>query len=134
MPTGSRIVSWASDVDAELMPSTCSAPTRTGEPSRPGVRSLSTHSSSSSAAYGRQSRRAATSPTLRSSSPWAASRSTRPGSAASAAALVTGVCRRKSRTSVSTGLPPPVARRPGTVSLRASASWACGPSTAATPS
>ena len=35
-PTGSRIVSWASDVDAGLMPSTWSAPTRFGLAVEPG--------------------------------------------------------------------------------------------------
>ena len=89
-----------------------------GAPSRPGVRSLTTQRSVSSSEYGRQSRRAATSPTLRSSRPSAQSASTRPGSAASAAASGTGCWSRNSRVSVSTGDPPPVRRRPGTVSLR----------------
>ena len=78
-PTGSRMVSRASDDDAELMPRTWSAPTRLGAPSRPGVRSLTTQRSVSSSEYGRQSRRAATSPTLRSSRPSAQSASTRLG-------------------------------------------------------
>ena len=61
-PTGSRRVSWASEVDAGLTPRTWSGETRIGCPSRPGVRSLTTHQSWSSSAYGRQSRRARTSP------------------------------------------------------------------------
>ncbi len=49
-PTGSRTVSWASDEEAELMPSTWSAATSMGAPSSPGVRSLTTHQPRSSSA------------------------------------------------------------------------------------
>ena len=40
-----------------------------------------------------------------------------------------GACSSQSRVSVSTGVPPRVARTPGVVSLRESAAWATGPST-----
>ena len=47
---GSRTVSWASDDEAELIPRTWSAVTPMGAPSRPGVRSLTTHQSRPSSA------------------------------------------------------------------------------------
>ena len=134
-PTGSRIVSCASDVDAGLMPRTWSAPTRFGLPSRPGVRSLTTHRSTSPAAYGRRSRRATTSPAVCSRMPFdrqlldqAGQRPLggvhrRPGPAAGTAGPGSRAARR-----------PAYAADPGTVSFRARASWACVPSSSATPS
>ena len=128
VPTGSRMVSCASDVEAGLTPSTWSAPTRFGLPSRPGVRSLTTQRSRPPAAYGRMSRSAPTSPTVCSRMPSADSSFDQAGERALARPRSgTGAWSRNSRTSVSTALPPAVRRSPGTVSLRASASWACRP-------
>ncbi len=133
-PTGARVVSWASEVAAELIPRTWSVLTFEAAPSRPGVRSLATHRSTSSAAYGRTSTRARTSPTERSSSPAVHSRSSRSGSARSTSSARTGAWSSHRRVRVSTGLPPRVARSPGRVSLRESAAWAVGPRAWATPS
>ena len=135
VPAGTRTVSWAREVEAGLMPSTWSAPTCCATPSSPGVRSLTTHRVVSSAAYGRTSSRAATSPTERSSTPSATSRSTRSGSAASAADAATVVWRRKSRVSVASGpWSVDVRRSAGVVSLRSSAASATGPSSSRTAS
>ena len=112
--TGSRSVSWASEVAAGLMPSTWSSATRTFGPSRPGVRSETTHRSRSSVAYGRTSSSARTSPPEVRRKPACSSSPTSPGRARSASSVETAVWSRNSRVSVASGEPsrrPPQGRR-----------------------
>ena len=78
-PTGSRTASCASVVEAGLIPSTWSVPTRRLPPSSPGVRSHTTHQSAVPSPYGRTSARARTSSPERASRPAAASGSTQTG-------------------------------------------------------
>ena len=134
-PTGRRTVSWASEVEAGLMPRTWSAAITFGAAVE--ARGQVGEHPPVDVVVGVRAdvdRRPDHVP-VRSSTPAPTRASTRPGKARSRpCAAGTSACSGQSRVSVSSGEPPVVARSPGVVSLRASAAWPTGPSAAATPS
>lgn len=134
-PTGVRTVIPASVVDAPPTPSTTPSswlPIPPAPPTpHPGSETMN-QSCPSGPPYGLTSTVARTPSSVRATQPSATHSSN--GSAAAACPAGTGCCSRKSRTSVSSGVPPRVARRAGTVSLRASAAYAGAPSRSSRPS
>ena len=109
------------------MPSTWSEPTAIEAPSRPGVRSLTTHHSVSVVGVGPYVDQSPGLVRRRASSPVAASGSTSPGRARSASSRSTGDCSSHSRTRVSRRrTAQPWRAAPGSVSLRDSAACADG--------
>lgn len=106
-------------IPAALPPAPIPAAPPTEQPRSETTQASALSNPATSFAYGRTSTVARTSVPSRSSQPSASASST--GRAAAAAAYGTGCWSRKSRTRVSSGVPPPVARNAGTASLRASA-------------
>ena len=134
--TGARTVSWASEVEAGLMPSTWSAPTRCGCAVQPGGQ-VADHPEGRCRRRRRAARRGGRPPRRPTGPgrPRPPAGRPGPGSAASAAAAVTVVWSRKSRVSVASGPRSLAVRRSaGVVSLRSSAASATGPSSSPTAS